>query len=105
MDYLKTVSVAVLDCTQNVSFIVFHRVVYFMKRIYHFCCKFGIANFFKEIFNPRFIMILVFCPWTLNLPIAMVLLRLRVHYSVEIKCYKSQIRTRRMFLLTKTKRP
>ena len=22
---------------KNVSFIVFHRVVYFMKRIYHFC--------------------------------------------------------------------
>ena len=36
----------------------------------------------------------VFCPWTLNLPIAIVLLRLRVHYSVEIKCYKSQIRIR-----------
>ena len=34
----------------------------------------------------------VFCPWTFNLPIAMVLLRLRVHYSVEIKRYKSQIR-------------
>ena len=32
----------------------------------------------------------VFCPWTLNLPIAIVLLRLRVHYSVEIKRYKSQ---------------
>ena len=57
MDYLKTVSVAVLDCKQNVSFIVFRRVVYFMKRIYHFCCKFGIINFFHEIFNPRFIMI------------------------------------------------
>ena len=36
----------------------------------------------------------VFCPWTLNLPIAMVLLHLRVHYSVEIKHYKSQIRIR-----------
>ena len=36
----------------------------------------------------------VFCPWTLNLPIAIVLLRLRVHYSVEIKRYKSQIRIR-----------
>ena len=35
-----------------------------------------------------------FCPWTLNLPIAIVLLRLRVHYSVEIKRYKSQIRIR-----------
>ena len=57
MDYLKTVSVAVLDCKQNVSFIVFRRVVYFMKRIYHCCCKFGIVNFFQEIFNPRFIMI------------------------------------------------
>ena len=34
----------------------------------------------------------VFCPWTLNLPIAMVLLHLRVHYSAEIKRYKSQIR-------------
>ena len=33
MDYLNTVSVAVLDCKQNVSFIVFHRVVYFMKRM------------------------------------------------------------------------
>ena len=32
-----------------------------------------------------------FCPWTLNLHIAIVLLRLRVHYSVEIKRYKSQI--------------
>ena len=30
----------------------------------------------------------------LNLPIAIVLLRLRVHYSVEIKRYKSQIRIR-----------
>ena len=37
---------------------------------------------------------LVFCPWTLNLPIAIVLLRLRVDYSVEIKRYKSQIRIR-----------
>ena len=43
-NYLKTVSVAVLDCKQNVSFIVFRTVVYFMKRIYHFCCKFGIVN-------------------------------------------------------------
>ena len=34
------------------------------------------------------------CPWTLNLHIAIVLSRLRVHYSVEIKCYKSQIRIR-----------
>ena len=33
-----------------------------------------------------------FCPWTLNLHIAIVLLRLRVHYSVEIKRYKSRIR-------------
>ena len=52
MNDLKTVSFAVLDCKQNVSFIVFRRVVYFMnrrvvyfmKRIYHFCCKFGIIN-------------------------------------------------------------
>ena len=35
-----------------------------------------------------------FCPWTLNLPIAIVLLRLGVHYSLEIKRYKSQIRIR-----------
>ena len=34
------------------------------------------------------------CPWTLNLLIAIVLLRLRVHYSVEIKRYKSPIRIR-----------
>ena len=34
------------------------------------------------------------CPWTLNLHIAIVLLHLRVHYSVEIKRYKSLIRTR-----------
>ena len=61
VDYLKTVSVAVLDCKQNVSFIVFCRVVYFMKRIYNFCCKFGIINFFQEIFNPRFIMIKIHC--------------------------------------------
>ena len=32
----------------------------------------------------------------MNLPIAMVLLCLRVHYSVEIKRYKSQIRIRIM---------
>ena len=37
VDYLKTVAVAVLECKQNVSFIVFHKVVYFTKRIYHFC--------------------------------------------------------------------
>ena len=36
-----------------------HRVVYYIKRIYHFCCKFGIVNFFQELFNPRFIMIKV----------------------------------------------
>ena len=30
-------------------------------------------------------------PWTLNLHIAIVLLHIRVHYSVEIECYKSQI--------------
>ena len=35
-----------------------------------------------------------FCPWTLNLHIAIVLLLLRVHYSVEIKRYKSRIRIR-----------
>ena len=56
MDYLKTVSAAVLDYKQNVSFIVFCRVIYLMKRIYHFCRKFGIVIFFQEIFNPRFIM-------------------------------------------------
>ena len=61
VDYLKTVSVAVLDCKQYVSFIVFHRVVYFMKRIYHFCCKFWIVNIFQEIFNPIFIMIKMHC--------------------------------------------
>ena len=33
-----------------------------------------------------------FCPWNLNLHIAIVLLCLRVHYSVEIKHYKSRIR-------------
>ena len=33
-----------------------------------------------------------FCPWTLNLHIAIVLLHLRVHYSVEIKRYESHIR-------------
>ena len=32
-----------------------------------------------------------FCPWTLNLHIAIVLLRLRVHYSVEIKRYKVKL--------------
>ena len=32
-----------------------------------------------------------FCPWTLNLHIAIVLLCLRVHYLVEIKRYKSQL--------------
>ena len=41
VEYLKTLAVAVtvLDCKQNVSFIVFHKVVYFTKkkRIYHFC--------------------------------------------------------------------
>ena len=66
MDYLKTVSAAVLNCNQNVSFIVFRRVVYCKKRIYHFCCKFGIVNlglliFFQEIFNPRFILIKIQC--------------------------------------------
>ena len=33
-----------------------------------------------------------FCPWTLNLHIAIVLLRLGVHFTVEIKLYKSRIR-------------
>ena len=61
MNYLKTVSVAVLDRKQNVSFNVFARVVYFIKRIYYFCCKFGIVNFFQEIFNPGFIMIKIHC--------------------------------------------
>ena len=60
VDHLKTVSVAVLDCKRNLSFFVFHRVVYFMKK-YHFRCKFGIVNFFQEIFNPRFIMIQIHC--------------------------------------------
>ena len=44
-----------------------------------------------------------FCPWTLNLHIAIVLLRLRVHYSVEIKRYKSQIRIRMIFFSVKLK--
>ena len=30
----QTVSVAVLDCKQNVSFIVFRRVVYFLEKNY-----------------------------------------------------------------------
>ena len=34
----------------------------------------------------------LFLSWTLNLHIAIVLLRLTVHYSVEIKRYKSRIR-------------
>ena len=41
VDYLKTVSVAVLDCKQNVSFIVFRRVVYFMKRNITFAVNLG----------------------------------------------------------------
>ena len=49
MDYLKTVSVAVLDCKQNMSFIVFHRVVYFMKRIANLISK---LNFYKLIPYP-----------------------------------------------------
>ena len=32
-----------------------------------------------------------FCPWALNFHIAIALLHLRVHYSVEIKCYKVQL--------------
>ena len=36
MDDVKTVSVAVLDCKQNVSFIAFRKVVYFMKGIHQF---------------------------------------------------------------------
>ena len=66
VDCLKTVAVAVLNCKQNVSFIVFCKVVYFTN---HFCfifpeenccCKFVIVNFFQEIFNPRFIMIKIY---------------------------------------------
>ena len=67
MDYIKTVAVAVLDCEQNVSFIVFCKLVYlriifaigWLKR--NCCCKFGIVNFFLEIFNPRFIMKKIYC--------------------------------------------
>ena len=36
LDYLRTIALAVLDCKQNVRFIVFCKVVYFTKRIYHF---------------------------------------------------------------------
>ena len=39
-------------------------------------------------------MLTYFCPWNLNLHIAIVLLRLRAHFSVEIKRYKSRIRIR-----------
>ena len=47
------------------------------------------------IFSYGFSMVpTYFCPWTLNLHIAIVLLLFRVHYSVEIKHYKSQIRIR-----------
>ena len=38
------------------------------------------------------VVLIHFCPWTLNLHIVIVLLRLRVHFSVEIKRYKSRIR-------------
>ena len=41
VDYLKTVSVAVLDCKQNVSFIVIRRVVYFMKEYIIFAVNLG----------------------------------------------------------------
>ena len=34
-----------------------------------------------------------FCPWTLNLDIAIFLLRLRVNYSEEIKHYKHKLAT------------
>ena len=67
MDYLKTAAGAVLNCKQNVSFIVFRKVVYFTNHFAKGCpkrncsCKFGIVNFFQEIFNPRFIMIKIYC--------------------------------------------
>ena len=43
------------------------------------------------IFSYGFTVVVTYF-WTLNLHVAIVLLRLRVHYSVEIKCYKSRIR-------------
>ena len=51
------------------------------------------------LLSSTFLMVSPWCrpvlrPRTLNLPIAVVLLRLRVHSSVEIKRYKSQIRIR-----------
>ena len=50
----------------------------------------------EVIFSYGFSVVLTcFCPWTWNLYIAIVLLHLKVHYSVEIKRYKSQIRTRK----------
>ena len=58
MDDLKTILVAVLDCKQNVSFIVLYLVVFFMKRIYHFCCKFGIVLYLVVFFIKR---IYIFC--------------------------------------------
>ena len=49
------------------------------------------------IFSYGFSVVLTyFCPWTLNLDIAIVLLHLRVHCSVEIKHYKSRIRMFRL---------
>ena len=67
MDYLKTVAVAILNCKQNVGFIVFRKVVYFTNHFSIGClkrncsCKFGIVIFFQEILNPRFIMIKICC--------------------------------------------
>ena len=45
------------------------------------------------IFSYGFSVVLAYlCPWTLILHIAVVLLCLRVHFSMEIKRYKSRIR-------------
>ena len=57
-----------------------------------------LSPFFSYGFS---VVLTYFCPWTLNLHIAIVLLRLRVHYSVEIKHYK-RIRIRiRLYPLDK----
>ena len=85
--------------------------IHFLKTLVHHPLLPLLERSSKPISTQRHILLssfsLMASPWCwpisvpgyLNLDIAIVLLRLRVHYSVAIKCYKSHIRIRILIYL------
>ena len=68
--------------------------IHFLKTFVHHPLLSLLERSSKLSLRKGIVVLTYFCPWTLNLHIAILLLCLRVHYSVEIQCYKSRITIR-----------